>query len=195
MPNFPPCKGKIGKLGLGKIRSKMVPPKHFLVLDIDHHLNLISWTVIAKDWQFYLTHSCALSCILNCRFFTPAHSIFFHSTTETIIYRYNHDNIILCYRVKFRANRLDANHRITNRDINLNWRGIWDPRIICAGVAPCPNIGAKNSRLSNLVKTGIAGALRIDFGSWVPRYFVFRNQMKNYGVMGAQGVYLTLICP
>ena len=42
VPDFTPCKGKIGKLGLGKIGSIMVPQKYFLVFDIDHHFNLIS---------------------------------------------------------------------------------------------------------------------------------------------------------
>ena len=43
LPDFLPCKGKIGKLGMGKIGRMMVPLKYFLVFDIDHHFNLISY--------------------------------------------------------------------------------------------------------------------------------------------------------
>ena len=57
------------------------------------------------------------------------------------------------------------------------------PRPIGAGVVPCPNMGAQDSHICKLVKTGIAGALQIDLGLLSIRV-LFRNRMKNEGVMG-----------
>ena len=62
--------------------------------------------------------------------------------------------------------------------------GVFESRPIGAGVAPRPNMGAQNSHLSKLVKTGIAGVLRIDLGLLSIRVLCFSKsdeKLRSYG--------------
>ena len=68
------------------------------------------------------------------------------------------------------------------------FRGFRGPRPLGAGVAACPNMGAQNIQLTELLKTMIVGALWIDLGLLSIRVLCFRNRMKNNGVMGLNAV-------